>query len=191
MNFKGVDEMNEIKLSGEIVSGVLEEYKKNVNVLLKVDRKSGDSDYLNVIIPKSIYKEDLKYVDITGIITTKWRKDNTLSIAVYPFKVIKHSKPKHVNLVLIKGALCKNPIFRKTVFTGRFLTELVIAVNIGKDSYYIPTITFGKNAIKTSQLVVGNSIQAEARLQSRNYDKDGNNYRTTELCISKVLEVGD
>lgn len=75
------------------------------------------------------------------------------------------------NSILLDGYICKAPIYRKTPL-GREIADLLLAVNrpYGK-SDYIPCICWGRNARYASTFNVGEHVQVNGRIQSREYVK--------------------
>ena len=105
-------------------------------------------------------------------------------------------KPKFLSLlenhIDLDGYVCKEPVYRKTPL-GREIADLLIAVNraYGK-SDYIPCITWGRNARFASTLEVGQRVQLQGRIQSREYVKkisEDNLERHTayELSASRIV----
>lgn len=75
------------------------------------------------------------------------------------------------NSIQLDGYICKAPIYRKTPL-GREIADLLLAVNrpYGK-SDYIPCICWGRNARYASTFNVGEHVQINGRIQSREYVK--------------------
>ena len=75
------------------------------------------------------------------------------------------------NRILLSGALCKPPIFRRTPL-GRSICDLMLAVSrrYGRADY-LPVIAWGQLAVQTSRLQVGDALSLEGRVQSRAYRK--------------------
>ena len=75
------------------------------------------------------------------------------------------------NYIFLDGYLCKPPVYRKTPL-GREIADLLLAVNrpYGK-SDYIPCICWGRNARYADGFSVGEHVQLEGRIQSREYQK--------------------
>lgn len=73
--------------------------------------------------------------------------------------------------IALDGYICKTPIYRRTPM-GREITDLLLAVNrpCGKTDY-IPCIAWGRNARFASGFKPGERIQAQGRIQSREYKK--------------------
>lgn len=75
------------------------------------------------------------------------------------------------NRILLAGALCKPPVFRRTPL-GRSICDLMLAVSrrYGRADY-LPVIAWGQLAVRASQLEVGDPLRLEGRVQSRTYRK--------------------
>lgn len=95
------------------------------------------------------------------------------------------------NSIWLDGYICKEPIYRKTPL-GREIADLLLAVNrpYGK-SDYIPCICWGRNARYADGFSVGEHVQLEGRIQSREYQKQlGEDQVETrvayEISVSKL-----
>ena len=98
---------------------------------------------------------------------------------------------KDVNEIHLKGTICKTPLVRKTP-GGRVITDICLAVNRdnSKKSDYIPCIGWNKGAKLLGELKVGDKLDIEGRIQSRDYIKrteDGQQIekRAYEVSIKK------
>lgn len=94
----------------------------------------------------------------------------------------------------IEGFITKELIYRLTAKTKRKICDLMIAVNrsYSRWSDYIPTITWGENAIYSSEMQIGTKVKIRGRIQSREYKKtiDGQIYIKTAYELSAyVIEV--
>ena len=170
--------MNKIVLAGTVVDEPTFSHEvygeKFYHFCLSSSRESGTCDVLPCIISE-ILKKDIEAgteIKVLGEIRTRNVHDNNkshLEITVFVKNVFQHEKD--ANYVEVEGFLCKQPIYRETPL-GRQVTDLLIANNraYGK-SDYIPTIAWGRNAIKTSELEVGTRVKVFGRLQSREYVK--------------------
>ena len=170
--------MNKIVLAGTVVDEPTFSHEvygeKFYHFCLSSSRESGTCDVLPCIISE-ILKKDIEAgteIKVLGEIRTRNVHDNNkshLEITVFVKNVFQHEKDE--NYVEVEGFLCKQPIYRETPL-GRQVTDLLIANNraYGK-SDYIPTIAWGRNAIKTSELEVGTRVKVFGRLQSREYVK--------------------
>ena len=75
------------------------------------------------------------------------------------------------NSIFLSGALCKEPIYRKTPM-GREIADLMLAVNRERGgSDYLPVIVWGDTARRASGWHVGQHISLTGRMQSRLYTK--------------------
>ena len=84
---------------------------------------------------------------------------------------IRPSQGEHVNELVLSGALCKPPVYRRTPM-GREICDLLLAVNrrYGRADY-LPCIAWGALARQCAALEVGDSVRLEGRFQSRTYTK--------------------
>ena len=75
------------------------------------------------------------------------------------------------NLVELSGAVCKEPVYRKTPL-GREICDIMLAVNrsYGR-SDYLPCILWGNSARLGRDYAVGTQLLLTGRLQSRQYIK--------------------
>ena len=75
------------------------------------------------------------------------------------------------NQVVLKGYVCKKPIYRQTPF-GREISDVLLAVNRAYNkSDYIPCIAWGRNARFCENMPVGTEVKISGRVQSRTYEK--------------------
>ncbi len=173
---------------------------------LEVKRLSGSSDTINITLSEKlmnichIEKGDL--VEISGqfrsynnysgvgskLILTLFAQD-----IVHITEVNLYDNP---NTIYLNGYICKPTIYRTTPF-GREITDIILAVNraYGK-SDYIPCIAWGRNAKYASCLSVGDNIEIQGRIQSREYQKrlsDDEVITKTafEISVSKLELISD
>ena len=148
---------------------------------ITVRRTSGAFDALPVVISDRII--DMKEIKVGDcvMITGQVRSHNlhigeksklelfifTEIIEAYENEV----EPPFDNDVVLRGFICKEPIYRLTPL-GREITDVLIAVNraYGKPDY-IPCITWGRTAKFVGHLPVGTHIEMTGRFQSRSYVK--------------------
>jgi len=83
----------------------------------------------------------------------------------------KNEEGRSTNEIYLEGYVCKPPIYRVTPFK-REIADILLAVNraYGK-SDYIPLIAWGKNAVYSKSLKVGQKLKVNGRIQSRGYEK--------------------
>lgn len=171
---------------------------------LEVQRLSGNTDTLNVIIRKEqlseLETEEYSKLMVTGELRSfNNRRGQGAKLIITVFaKALRLCDEEDTNLVHLVGTLCKEPNLRCTPM-GRDICDLMLAVNrhYGR-SDYLPCICWGQNAREAALLGVGSVISLEGRIQSRNYIKvceDGPVEKTafevsvTELCEHSLIRV--
>ena len=149
-------------------------------VLFREDKIEGDSfgalpgDHMEAGGVAALIKEGSR-VEVTGAIQTYKNVDTGRTQpfvwGLYIAAIQKGSR--QVNTVYIKGEVAKTPIYRRTP-KGRYITDIIIRVPsvFAKGYYsYIPCIIWGTLAMEAAELVEGNTVCLEGRLQSREYVK--------------------
>jgi hypothetical protein len=167
---------NKVKLIGTLKEVKIEDIN-TIELIVDVARNSGVVDSIKVICNKApqgmVFKDDLLYIEGT-LYTTNTIVDgrNHLNLLIKAHTIMPHNGLiGDTNEVEFQGYIVKPPVTRPTPL-GRTITELLVAINdTNKVSYYIPVITFGGLAERTSKYQVGNFIKIIGRLQSRTYDK--------------------
>ena len=142
---------------------------------LSSSRMSGTNDILPCTVSE-ILKKDIEEgteIKVLGEIRTRNVHENDknhLEITVFVKEVLLYEKDE--NNVELDGFICKEPTYRETPL-GRQVSDLIIASNRERNfkSDYIPCISWGRNAIRTSELNVGTRVKVLGRLQSREYNK--------------------
>lgn len=167
--------MNKITLSGMVASvpelshEILGE--KFYKFYLISRRTSRAEDELPCLVSEILMKgiEADKKIKITGEIRTR-NTNGHLKISVFAQEVFPYDG-QDKNIVDLRGFICKEPKYRITPL-GRQITDFLVANNrkYGK-SDYIPCITWGRNAVKVSDMPVGTELHIIGRLQSRKYQK--------------------
>lgn len=174
--------------------------RKFYTFLLEVDRLSGATDTVRVIVPEDVlHSAELSggdMVTVRGQIrshnshTTGTRK---LHIFVYA-TAMDTSCAEAINDVTLCGTICKPPILRRTPL-GREICDVMLAVNRAYHrTDYLPCIFWGRTAQQIAALSVGSKIELLGRLQSREYIKmleHGSERRTAyEISVlsAQVLE---
>lgn len=148
--------------------------EKFYNFYLSSSRKSGTKDVLPCIASE-ILKKDIEAgseVKVCGNIRTRDVHENDkshLEIVVFVKEVFRYEEDE--NNVELDGFICKEPKYRETPL-GRQIADLLVASNrsYGK-SDYIPTIAWGRMAIKSSEFEVSERVKVFGRFQSREYVK--------------------
>lgn len=136
-------------------------------------------------------------IEIIGHLSSKNVIDqegkNHVKVFVYDreHKIIEENlenKLSSTNFVYLDGYVCKEPIYRKTLF-DREITVLLVAVNRTKHGRtdYIPCITWYSNAHKAIQLKVGDRIKLYGFAQSRKYGEG--QHETYEVSVQHFFKV--
>ena len=99
-----------------------------------------------------------------------------------------------INDVALEGALCREPIFRRTPL-GREICDVMLAVpRAFKRADYLPCILWGRTAQDISRCRKSDRIRITGRLQSREYTKlteDGAVNRTAYEISALTAEILD
>ena len=129
----------------------------------------------------TVFAKDIKKIeDEQSIQNNENESDNE----IIPNEFAK--KDAVTNEVVLKGYICKKPIYRQTPF-GREIADLLLAVNRAYNkSDYIPSIAWGRNARFCQNLEVGTEVKIVGRIQSRNYEKK---YENGEVVKKVAYEV--
>lgn len=144
-----------------------------------VCRNSGAEDQIIMMISERILASmevsTGMFLDIQGQVRTYNEEvdgRNKLNIVVFvrEFFVV-YGEKEHINDIYLEGYLCKKPLSRTSPL-GRKICDIMLAVNrMYNKSDYIPCISWGRNAVYSSTLDVGDKISIHGRLQSRVYKK--------------------
>ena len=169
---------------------------------LSVDRLSGKADTVSVHIRHSLLAANPLQIGDTVLIDGEVRSFNNKSgvgarliISVFAKSICLSDEPP-ANACMLSGAICREPIYRRTPL-GREICDVMLAVNRRyQKSDYIPCIAWGFNARLCADMAVGASLAFEGRLQSREYVKttdEGQIQKTAyEVSIVTLLdEIGE
>lgn len=146
-------------------------YLVNVETL----RTSGNADTVPVTVSEKLIDTTK---DMTGeniCVEGQFRSYNInrkLILTVFADEIhLGESLDDDSNSTILKGCVCKEPIYRETPL-GREIADILLAVNrsYGK-SDYIPCICWGRNALFASGIEIGTKLRVEGRIQSRQYTK--------------------
>lgn len=199
--YKKIDK-NDIRLVGRFleISTEARNHKGEqfYDAMFRVTRLSGADDVLPVTIPaylKNQLQTDVIY-ELQGYVRS-YNKIIDDKSKLYIFVFAKNIVPvedgmqvKGINEVDMSGYVCRKPIYRKTPF-GKEICDVMVAVNKGIKSFYIPVIAWGRFSIMCSQLALGTHVEIQGRLQSREYVKEieGETYTKTvyEVSAQRVL----
>lgn len=159
---------------------------------LAVPRLSGIEDKINIVCDEAILSalepEELERLRVKGELRSYNNKSgvgNRLVIFVYA-QELELCSDEPQNEILLSGTLCKKPNLRATPL-GRDICDLLVAVNRPYGhSDYLPCICWGQNALDCALWEVGDVIELEGRIQSREYIKiiDGVQLTKTAFEVS-------
>ena len=170
--------------------------------IIGVERNSGYEDKLNVMISERLLNVYKLSVGDTALVSGQIRTyneqvdgKNKLNIVVFARDMeLVGFDEGHFNQVYLEGFICKTPIGRVSPL-GRRICDIMLAVNrMYNKSDYIPCIAWGRNARRADELSVGDAVEIQGRLQSREYQKAGADGETTtrttyEVSASQITEV--
>ena len=194
---------NNVVVRGTVVSDP--EYSHEVfaekfyKMFIGVERKSGTVDRVPVLVSERLWDVTAnhlgEYVRVEGQFRSQnmWKGEKSrLELFVFAKEICAEQKNEFVkdeNQIALNGFLCKPPVYRTTPF-GREICDVLLAVNraYGK-SDYIPCIFWGRNAAYFANKQVGDQVQIEGRVQSREYGKkneEGIEFKTAyEVSVMK------
>ena len=163
--------------------------------LLAVERLSGNVDRIPVLASEELLEqtdvcwgERLCVVGQVRSFNHRTETGRRLVISVYAETMEPSADPPD-NRVQLTGALCREPVFRRTPL-GREICDGMLAVNRPYHrTDYLPCIFWGRTARRIAALGVGSTVTLEGRLQSREYTKlleDGTVVQRTAYEISAV-----
>ena len=166
--------------------------------LLEVPRLSGAVDLLPVIAEESLVMGldpcSGEMITVTGQIRShNQRSEGVRHLMIFVFaSVVCAEDGEPVNDVMLEGALCREPIFRRTPL-GREISDVMLAVpRAFHRADYLPCILWGRTAQDISQCHVRDRIRIYGRLQSRIYTKlteDGPIERTAYEISALSAEI--
>ena len=185
---------NEVVITGYIADYYTtifnaESDNKSYMTTISTRRLSGVEDEIKVVIPDRLI--ELPWNDKGSEVTIRgeFRSRNVdghceLYIAA---KELVYGFIEFENDIKFSGYICKPPTFRETPL-GRKILDLFIAVNRGYGkSAYIPCVAWGDNACwGKNALNMGDYVECEGRIQSREYMKNGEPKIAYEVSIRKI-----
>lgn len=162
-------------------------------------RLSGTPDTLPVLLPEPLLdtvqtEAPLRVQGQLRSFNNRSGVGNRLVLTVYA-QAIQPGTGEPCNRILLSGALCKPPIFRRTPL-GRSICDLMLAVprRYGRADY-LPAIAWGQLAARCGAMQVGDRLTLEGRVQSRAYQKvteSGTQTRVAyEVSIMRLLDTED
>ena len=169
-------------------------------VYLQVPRLSGQVDVLPVLLPGALAAQTAadRLLRVRGQLRSFNNRSGVgsrLVLTVYA-QDLQPGLDEPRNQIILSGALCKPPIFRRTPL-GRSICDLMLAAprRYGRADY-LPVIAWGQLAVKASRLHVGDPLALEGRVQSRTYHKvlesGGSEERVAyEVSMMRLLDSAD
>lgn len=196
MQFKSNNGM----LAGELIDGFSfshshlgEDFYKGT---LRVERHSGISDYIRLIVQKSVLdKCDIteKFIEVSGNVRSK-KIDGIPTAFFFVNNVINVEEGTFVNMVSIEGEIFKSSTIRLTP-KGYKLIDIEMKVSRAYATDFIWTLFWGRKALEVSRLSAGQVLRINGRLQSRTFRQvyDGREVERYKLEIStedyEVIQV--
>ncbi|MCI2057408.1 MAG: single-stranded DNA-binding protein [Oscillibacter sp.] len=191
---------NEAELEGIVLSDPVFSHENHGvrfdRFVLRVPRLSGQEDLLPVLAGESLCASirEGAAIRVFGQLRSfnnRTGQGSRLVLTIYA-KSILSSTGGFTNTILLTGALCKPPIYRRTPL-GRSICDLMLAVSrrCGRADY-LPVIAWGQLAAATAHLHVGDTLSLNGRVQSRVYSKvtdSGTEERTAyEVSMMRLLD---
>ena len=165
---------------------------------LEVPRLSGNADIIPITISERLIANFDLSIGRKVIVEGQFRSYNSyenernrLVLTVFAKEIIEYSEEnqeeqKVSNEVVLKGYICKKPIYRQTPF-GREIADILLAVNRAYNkSDYIPCIAWGRNARFCENMEVGTEVKIIGRVQSRIYEKKFEDGRVEQKVAYEV-----
>ena len=169
---------------------------------LEVPRLSGNADIIPITISERLIANFDLSIGKKVIVEGQFRSYNSyenernrLVLTVFAKDIIEYKEEqeeeqKVSNEVVLKGYICKKPIYRQTPF-GREIADILLAVNRAYNkSDYIPCIAWGRNARFCENMEVGTEVKIVGRVQSRIYEKKFEDGRV-EQRVAYEVSIGN
>lgn len=171
----GYIDINEVSLIGTITDIITTFETPDgtpfTTATLLVQRTSGAYDYTTLTLPGTPdhYQINKKYL-VEGQYRT-YTREGHLEQRVYVknISIVDHDTPDH-NTFTFTGTLVTAKPYRLTPF-GKTVGDIVVAVNSGTRTAYIPCVTWGISARYITAQPTGTRLHCKARVQSRPYKK--------------------
>lgn len=205
MNYISYENNNHVLIKGKIKD--LPTYSHTVmgegffEMHIEVQRLSDEIDELPITISERLIK-NFKVGDEIGL-CGQFRSYNKiedgkskLMLTIFVKELLNPDEMSEVNQIYLIGYICKEPIYRTTPF-GREICDCLLAVNRAYNkSDYLPCIAWGRNARFVKDLVVGEKLEVQGRIQSRKYQKRVDDSTTEtkvayEISLSSVMLVDE
>ena len=188
-------ENNYVKISGVVEEPMQISYEnrgeKFYEGFIRVNRNSGATDIIPVTIPEKLAPNGIAQCFIT--VEGEFRSFNKivnekskLMLTLFAKSIVENRSEKHENIIKLHGFICKQPVYRETPL-GKQICDILFAVNRrNHKSDYLPIITWGSLAETARDLTVGTELEIEGRVQSREYQKNGETKIAYEISANFV-----
>lgn len=193
---------NEVKLIGTITTRPCKAYIKNNiwvwKVIISVKRKSGVIDNVPVYLFNGDAFKLGEMVEVDGYIKTynqnSYNGQRRLLVYVMANDVKKADSQTYCNHISFEGYAVSVKEIRRTPL-GRWISEIIIAVNFENHSSYIPCIAWGANARFTQTIMPGDKVDVSGQFHSRVYNKSEENFvvekTAYEISIDEIKFIYD
>lgn len=174
--------------------GVVDQVLSETRVIVDVERKSGNHDYIPVEIDDATVYNKNDAILVEGKLKSETVTDETgirhLDTFVKGTDLSVLGEPR--NFVGFTAYICKQPMLRETP-KGKTICDYCVAIQDAKNntSYYVYCISFGDAATYVADLKVGAKIMAKGYFQSRAYTKYGLLKHCYEVVINNIKEIQD
>jgi single-stranded DNA-binding protein len=145
--------------------------------MLEVPRLSGAVDVLPVIAEENILGQldpcGGEMLTVSGQVRShNLRVDGARRLQIFVFATsVTAEDGEPINEVAVEGALCKEPIYRRTPL-GREICDVMLAIpRAFHRADYLPCILWGRIAQQVSACHTSDRVCIQGRLQSRVYSK--------------------
>lgn len=160
---------------------------------ISVPRLSEQLDVIPITISERLLNDERLQQEALITITGQLRSYNKvidgksrLLLTVFARDILDYDEDVNPNIIDITGFICKEPIYRTTPFK-REICDILLAVNRAYNkSDYLPCIAWGRNARFVKDLPIGEKLNVNGRIQSREYQKTDEN---GEVIVKTAYEV--
>ena len=185
---------NYVRLSG-VIDEPFTKFKVKDDIyykgFIRIPRKSNLVDIIPVTIPARLAPNGINqcYLTIEGEYRSSNKivdGKNRLLLSVFAKSILENRTEIYENIVKLIGFIGKEPIYRETPRKRR-ICDIMLAVNRNnKKSDYIPLIVWDSLADNINDYFVGSELAIEGRIQSREYQKNGETRVAYEVSVNWI-----
>ena len=195
MNKTYLNDTNYVTLVGKPTDNISEEFttpdgKKFITAQFICTRMSGIDDYIMLTMPakdkgllrfsRLFVKGRYRTYNIDGHLVQRVFVDEMGPILF---------EDNDVNQFIFTGTIVNIKPLRESP-QGKVILDIVVAINTGKKTAYVPCVVWGNSARYLSDSPVGTRISCTARLQSRVYEKIIDDVKNTRMAYEvSVLDL--